>query len=87
MLRSDLCDYNDAYIALKGTITVEGDDDNNKRDKNLFFKNNAPLRSGILKINNTFIENAEDLDIVIPMYDLLEYSGNYSMTLGRLRNY
>ena len=58
-----------------------------KRDKNLSFKNNAPCRSYISKINDTFIENAEDLDIVMPMYNLLEYSDNYSMTSESLWNY
>ena len=75
MLRSDLCDYSDAYIVVKEPITVEGGDDDKKRDKNLF-KNNAQFRSCISKINNTFIDNAEDLDIVLPMYNLLEYSNN-----------
>ena len=87
MLRSDLCDYSDAYIVGKGTATVEGDDDDKKRNKKLTFKNNAPFRSCISKINNTFIDNAEDLDIVMPMYNLLEYSDNYSMTSGSLWNY
>ena len=72
MLRSDLCDYSDAYIFVKGIITIEGDDDNKKRDKKLSFKNNASCRSCISKINNTFIDNAEDLDIVMTMYNLLE---------------
>ena len=75
MLRSDLCDYSDAYIVVKEPITVEGGDDDKKRHKNLF-KNNAQFRSCISKINNTFIDNVEDLDIVLPMYNLLEYSNN-----------
>ena len=50
----------------------------------VMLKNNAPLLWCISKINNTFIDNAEDLDIVMPMYNLLEYSGNYSMTSGSL---
>ena len=57
------------------------------RNKKLTFKNNAPFRSCISKINNTFIDNAGDLDIVMLMYNLLEYSDNYSMTSGRLWNY
>ena len=72
MLRSDLCDYSDAYIVVKGTITIEGDGDNKKEIKNLSFKNNALFRSCISKINKTFLDNAEDLDIVMPMYNLLE---------------
>ena len=87
MLRSDLCDYSDAYIVVKGRISVRGTNDANKRNKKLTFKNNAPFRSCISKINNTFIDNAEDLDIVMPMYNLLEYSDKYSRTSGSLRNY
>ena len=56
MSRSNLCYYSDACIVVKGTITVEGDNDNKKIDKKLSFKNNAPFRSCISKINNTFIE-------------------------------
>ena len=67
MLRSALCDYSDAYILAKVTITVEGDNDNKKRNKKLTFKNNAAFISCISKINNTFIDNAEDLDIFMPM--------------------
>ena len=76
MLRSDLCDYSDAYILVKGTITVTNPD-NDEFDKELTLKNNAPFVSFILKINNTLIDNAEDLDVVMPMYNLLEYSKNY----------
>ena len=87
MLRSDLCNYSNAYIIVKWTITVEGTDDANTKNKNLTFKNNAPFRSCKSKINNTFIENAEDHRIVMPMYNLLENSDNYSMISGRLGNY
>ena len=86
MLRSDLCDFSDAYIVVKGTITVTNPD-NNAYDKKLAFKNNAPFVSCVSKINNTLIDNAEDLDIVIPMYNLLEYSKNYSKTTGSFWNY
>ena len=55
--------------------------------KNLTFKNNAPFRSCISKINSTFIDNPEDLDIVMPMYNLLEYSDNNSIASGSLCNY
>ena len=87
MLRSDLCDYSDAYIVVKGIISVRGTNANNRINKKLTFKNNAPFRSCISKINNTFIDNAEDLDIVMPMYNLLEYSDNYSKTSGSLWSY
>ena len=86
MLRSDLCDYSDAYIVVKGDITLEGDNDANKRNKNLAFKNNAPFINCISKINGVKIDNAEDLDVVMPMYNLLEYSKNYRKTPGRLWN-
>ena len=64
MLRSDLCDYSDAYIVVKGTIT-NADSDNDAYDKKLALKNNVPFTSCILKINNTLIDNAEYLDIVM----------------------
>ena len=81
MLRSDLCDYNDAYIIVTGTIAVPNPA-NDAYDKKLTFKNNAPFISCISKINNTLINNAEDLDIVMPMYNLLEYSNISTKTTG-----
>ena len=86
ILRLDLCDFNDAYIVVKGTITVTNPD-NNAYDKKLAFKNNAPFVSCISEINNTLIDNAEDLDVVMPMYNLLDYSKSYSKTTGSLWNY
>ena len=86
MLTSDLCDYCDAYIVVKGTITLEGDNDARERNKKLNFKNNTPFRSCTSKINNTFIDNAKDLDIVMTMYNLLEYSDGRSMTTWHLWN-
>ena len=80
MLKSDLCDYSHAYIVLKRRITVEGDNDVKTSNKKLTFKNNAPFTSYISKISIIFTDNAEDLDIVLPMYNLLEYSSNYFMT-------
>ena len=76
MLRSDLCDFSDAYIVVKGTITVINPY-NDAHDKKLAFKNNALFIPCISEINNTLIDNAEDLDVVMPMYNLLEYSQNY----------
>ena len=76
ILRLDLCEYSDVFIVVKRRITVEEDNDNKTRNNKLIFKNNAPFRSGISKIRNTFIDNAEDLDIVMPMYKLLQYSEN-----------
>ena len=72
---------------MKRDITLEGDDDANKHNKNLSFKNNAPFINCITKINGIKIDNAEDLDVVMPMYNLLEYSKNYKKTTGSLWNY
>ena len=85
MLRSDLCGFSDAYIVVKGTITVT-EQNNAKRNKATAFKNNAPFINCISKINGVKIDNAEDLDVVMPMYNLLEYSKNYRKTTGRLWN-
>ena len=68
MLRSDLCHFNDAYIVVKGTITVTNPD-NEKRNKEVAFKNNAPFINCISKINSIEIYNAEDLDVVMLMYN------------------
>ena len=80
MLQSDLCDYADAYILVNGTITVTAaagaNNNNNIRDKKrkLILKNNARFVSCITRINGELIEHADDLDIVMPMHNLLEYS-------------
>ena len=87
MLRSDLCDFSDVYIVVEGGVTLEGDNDADKQNKNLAFKNNAPFINCISKINGVKTDNAEDLDVVIPMYNLLEYSKNYRKTTGSLLNY
>ena len=75
MLRSDLCGYSDAYIVVEGTITVTNPN-NTKRNKAATFKNNAPFINCISKINSVKTVNAEDLDVVMPIYNLLEYSKN-----------
>ena len=80
MLRCDLYDYSDAYIVMKGNVTLEGDNDANKRNKNLAFNNNAPFINCISKINGVKIDNAEDLDVVMSMQNLLEYSKSYRKT-------
>ena len=94
MLRSNLCNYSDAYILVKGTITLmapgANNDANNIRDKRnrpLTLKNNAPFVSCITRINGQLIngeliEDADDLDIVMPIYNLLEYSKTYRKTIG-----
>ena len=73
-------------IVVKGKINLLADatNENNKVDKNVAFKNNAPFRLCIPKTNSTLIDNAEDLDIVMLMYNILKYSTNYSMISGRL---
>ena len=72
---------------MEGTITLEGDNNAKKRNKNLAIKNNAPFINCISKFNVVKIDNAEDLDVVMPMYNLLEYSKNYRKTTGSLWNY
>ena len=91
MLRSSLCDYSDAYILVKGTAMVNGvvngaENEILRRNRPLILKSNAPFVSCMTKINNEFIEYAAD-DIVMPMYNLLEYSKNYRKTIGSLCNY
>ena len=83
MLRSDLCDFSNAYFVVKGTITVTKPD-NAKGNKKITFKNNAPFMNCISKINAIKIDNAEDLNVVMPMYNLLEYSKKYKKTTGSL---
>ena len=94
MLRSNLCDYSDAYIIVKSTITETDPGANNgannirdKKNRPLILKNNAPFVSCITRINGKLIEDADDLDIVMYMYNLLEYSKNYRKTIGSLYNY
>ena len=91
MLRSDLCDYADVYILVNGTITVTAPAGANnirdEKDRPLILKNNAPFVSRITRINGELIEDADDLDIVMPMYNLLEYSKNYRKTIGSFYNY
>ena len=86
MLRSDLCDFGDTYIVAKGDIAVTTPDIT-KRSKNVAFKNNALFINCISKINGVQIENTEDLDVVMPFYNLLEYSKNYRKTTDSLWNY
>ena len=91
MLKSGLCDFSEAYILVKGNITVnktaaDGAAENNT-NKKVIFKNCAPFTNWINKINNTQTDNAEYIDIVMPMYNLIEYSDNYSKTSGSLWQY
>ena len=79
--------FSDAYILLEGDITLESNNDANERNKNLVFKSNALFINCISKINGIKNDNAEDLDVVMPMYNVHEYSKNYRKTTGSLRNY
>ena len=91
MLKSSLCDYSDAYIFVKGTISVNNTAAAgaavNNGDKKVIFKNGAPFINCISEINNTQVYNAKDIDIVMPMYNLIEYSDNYAKTSGNLWQY
>ena len=86
MLRSDLFDYSGAFINVKETITVT-DQNNAKRNKAVTFKNNAPFINCVSKMNGVKIDNAQDLDVVMPMDNLLEYSKHYKTTTDSLWNY
>ena len=91
MLKSSLCDYSDAYILVKGTISInntaaQGAAANNT-NKKVIFKNGAPFTNCINEINNMQIDNTKDIDIVMTMYNLIEYSDNYAKTTGSLWQY
>ena len=68
-------------ILVKGTITITGPKRLDERNESVIFKNCAPFTKCISKINNTEIDNAQDVDVVMPMYNLIGYSNNYSKTL------
>ena len=110
MLRSDLCDYSDAYIVVKGNINVDqkaftandfevpnntvaivtatnAANVNTFEEKKLIFKSNSPFINCTSKINGIKVDNAEYLNVVMPMYNLLEYSTNFRKTAGSLWNY
>ena len=86
MLRSDLCDCSYAYVAVTRKIIITAPD-NDAYGKKLTLKNNAPFIGCVSKIDNTLIGNTEDLDIVMSMYNLIEYSKNYRKITGSLWNY
>ena len=93
MLKSSLCDYSDAYILVKGKITIAGagadaaDRQADERNKGVIFKNCAPFINCISEINNTQIDNTKDIDDKMPMYNLIEYSDNFTKTTGSLWQY
>ena len=87
MPRSSLCDYSDAYILVKRNISINNAGTaaaQTNTNKKVIFKNCAPFTNCINKINNIQIDNAECIGIVMPMYNLTEYSDNYSKTSGSL---
>ena len=91
MLKSSLCDYSDVYILVKGTISANNTAADgaaaNNTNKKVIFKNCASFTNCISEINNTQIDNAKDIDIVMSMYNLIEYSDNYVKTTGSLWQY
>ena len=89
MLQSNLCDYSHAFIVVKETNTVETKDNRvtDGYNRNVILKNDAPFINCILKINNVLLNNTEDLDIVMPMHNLIEYNKKYSKVSGSLWNY
>ena len=93
MQRYNLCDYADAYILVKGTITITGDGNDvsarqsDERNKGVKFKSCAPFTKCISRIYSIDIDNAEDIDTVMPLYNLIEYNDNYSKTSGSLWQY
>ena len=91
MLKSSLCDYSDPYILVKGAITVNNTAaagaDGNNTNKKVIFKNFAPFTNCVSEINNTQVDNAKDIDIVMSMYNLIEYSDNHLKTSRNLGQY
>ena len=81
---ADFVAPNNTQVIVTATNTANT---NNVIDGQLYFKNNAPFIYCVSKINNVLIDNAEDLDFVMTMYNLIEYSKNYSKTTGKLSNY
>ena len=91
MLKSSLCEYSDAYILVKGTVTINDTSAAgaaaNNTNKKVIFKNCAPFTNCISDINNRQVDNAKDIDILMPMYNLIEDSDSYSKTSGSLWQY
>ena len=91
ILQSSLCDYSDAYILVKGTISANNTAADgavaNNTNKKVIFKNCAPFTNCISEINNAQIDNAKDIDIVMTIYNLIEYSNTYAKTTGSLWQY
>ena len=89
MLRLSLCDYSDSYILFKGTITVSRETNAapNNANKKVIFKNRVPFTNCISRINNAQIDDPHDIDLVMSMYNFIEYSDNYSKTSAMLQQY
>ena len=93
ILKSSLYDYSDAYIHVKGKITItrEGNKEAarhaDERNKDVAFKSCAPFTCYFSEINNTQTDNCKDIDIIMSMYNLIEYSDNYAKTSGSLWHY
>ena len=91
MLKSSLSDYSDSYILVKGRVTVNDTSAAgavaNNTNKKVIFKNCAPFTNCISEINNTQVDNAKDINIVMLMFNLMEYSDNFSKTSGSLWQY
>ena len=91
MIRSNLCDYSDAYIIVKGTITAPNTPAAgvaaNNANKKIIFKNCAPFTDCITEINNIQVGDAQKIDIVMPMYNLIEYGDAYLKISGSLWQY
>ena len=86
MIRSNLCDYIDGYIVVSETIAITGARAD-ERNKGVIFKNSAQFTEYISETYNAQIVNAKEIDVVVPMYNLIEYSNNYSKTSGSLWQY
>ena len=87
MLRSSLCDYSDAYILVKGTISIaaQAREDPNNANKKVVFKNCAPFTDCISEVNDIQIDNVKRIDVIMSMYNLIEYNDNYLKTSGSVR--
>ena len=94
MSKSSVCDCNDAYILVKGTITLVGQGateaarrQRDRYNKQVIFKNSAPFTGCINEISNTQADNPKDFDVAMPMYKLIKYSDNYSVITENLWQY
>ena len=93
MLKSSLCNYCDLYILVKGTIKIKGTGEDaatqntEVRNKHVTFKNCAPFTGSTTEISNTHVDNAKDLDVVMTIYNLIEYSNSYAKTSESLLQY